>query len=54
MFFAAHLLNDDQLLEKVAHTWSKNSDKFKENQELKEFVRNNPDCSARLLQFLML
>ena len=50
----AHLLNNDQLLRKVAEIWVLNREEFKENRELKIFLQRNPDCSAKLLQFLML
>ena len=48
----ARLVKDDELLKKAALFYDLNRVECKENLELKEYLKNNPDCALKMFEFM--
>ena len=50
---AAYKINDDTLLKKAMEFVGLNYGSFNEIEEWKDFIKSNPKCVAKMMEFIM-
>ena len=50
---AAYKINDDDLLKKAVDFIRLNYKSFEEIEEWKDFIKSNPGCVAKMMEFMM-
>ena len=50
---AAYKINDDNLLKKAMEFVGLNYGSFDEIEEWKDFIKSNPKCVAKMMEFIM-
>ena len=50
---AAYKINDDELLKKAVDFVRLNLKSFEEIEEWKDFIKSNPGCVAKMMEFMM-